>query len=50
MAKLERYIRQLVDDRGGIDDCVLENIIRDVEKSSRAKSALNKVGGTCTPT
>lgn len=46
MAKLERYIGQLVDDRGGVDDSVLENIVKDVERSSRVKSALKKVGGT----
>lgn len=45
MAKLERYIGQLVDDRGGVDDSVMENIVKDVERSSRVKSALKKVGG-----
>ena len=43
MAKLERYIGQLVDDRGGVDDSVMENIVKDVERSARVKSALKKV-------
>lgn len=43
MAKLERYVGQLVEDRGGIDDSVMQNIVRDIEKSSRAKSAQKKV-------
>lgn len=45
MAKLERYIGQLVDDRGGVDDTVLENIVKDIERSSRVKGALKKVRG-----
>lgn len=45
MAKLERYIGQLVDDRGGVDDSVFESIVKDVERSSRVKGALKKVGG-----
>lgn len=46
MVKLERYIGQLVDDRGGIDAGVLENIIEDLERSSRIKSALKQVGSS----
>ena len=44
MAKLERYIGQLVDDRGGVDDSILEDIVKDIERSSRVKSALKEVG------
>lgn len=44
MVKLERYIGQLVDDRGGVDAGVLENIVKDLERSSRAKSAQKQVG------
>ncbi|CAM9497383.1 unnamed protein product, partial [Scytosiphon promiscuus] len=43
MVKLERYIGQLVDDRGGVDAGVLESITKDLERSSRVKSALKQV-------
>lgn len=44
MAKLERYVGQLVDDRGGVDVAVLENIVKDIERSSRVKRVLKQVG------
>lgn len=44
MAKLERYIGQLVDERGGVDGVTLENIVKEIERSSRAKRALKEVG------
>lgn len=45
IAKLERYVGQLVDDRGGVDDATLENIVKEIERSSRAKRALKEVCG-----
>ncbi|CAM9312587.1 unnamed protein product [Ectocarpus sp. 6 AP-2014] len=42
MAKLERYIGQLTDERGGVDTCVLENIVKDIERSSRMKHAMEQ--------
>lgn len=45
MAKLERYVGQLVEDRGGVDDSVMETIVRDIERSSRVKNAQKKVRG-----
>lgn len=44
MAKLERYISQLTDERGGVDSCVLENIVKDIERSSRMKYAMKQAG------
>lgn len=43
IAKLERYIGQLVDDRGGVGDATLEHIVKEIERSSRAKRALKEV-------
>ncbi|CAM9607448.1 unnamed protein product [Ectocarpus sp. 12 AP-2014] len=42
MSKLERYIGQLTDERGGVDTCVLENIVKDIERSSRMKHAMKQ--------
>ncbi|CAM9459906.1 unnamed protein product [Ectocarpus fasciculatus] len=42
MAKLERYIGQLTDERGGVDTGVLENIVKDIERSSRMKHAMKQ--------
>lgn len=43
MVKLERYVSQLVDDRGGVDAELLENITRDLEKSALVKMGQKKV-------
>lgn len=43
MAKLERYIGQLVDDRGGVDTGTMETIVKDLEKSTLVKKAQQQV-------
>lgn len=44
MAKLERYITQLVADRGGVDAGVMERIIKDLEKNTLIKKFQKQVG------
>lgn len=49
IVKLERYIRQLVDDQGGIDAGTMEDIFRDLEKGAlvrRTSKQVTSVGFT----
>lgn len=43
ITKLERYVRQLVDDQGGIDAGTMEAIVRDLEKGAIARRATKQV-------
>lgn len=43
MAKLERYITTLVDERGGVDAGVMETIVKDMEKGSFKKKTQKQV-------
>ena len=43
MVKLEHYIRQLIDERGGIDKNIMKSIVSDLEKSALVKRTQKQV-------
>lgn len=43
VAKLERYVNQLLNERGGINKNTMESIIRDLEKSVLVKRTQKQV-------